>query len=116
MGLRIDVTIEQPRPEAPVIFNYFYMLDTIQFKEWLKTHEYLCEGNLAFEVKGVRIVVPKGADAWDKAGFYIKDGDGEPIFLELLHREEVFVIHRDPHAKKEWIVGLIDGQIAAQTD
>ncbi len=90
------------------------MLDTLQFKEWLKTHEYLCEGPLAFTVKGVSIMIPKGADAWDKAGFAIDGDNGEKIFIPLLHQEVIFAVHRDIHHGKEWIVGLLDSQIASQ--
>jgi hypothetical protein len=93
--------------------KYYYMLNTLQLKEWLKTHEYLCEGPLGFEVKGIRIMIPKGADAWDKAGFSIKGDDGEPIFLPLLHREIVFIVHRDMY-QKEWIAGIEDGPSASQ--
>jgi hypothetical protein len=90
------------------------MLNTLQFKEWLETHAYLCEGVLSFKIKGIRVTIPKGADAWDKAGFSIRAKNNQPQFLDLLYHEEVLVVRRDLHEKKEWMVGLLDSQIAAQ--
>ena len=82
------------------------------FKEWLKTHAYLCEGPLSFQIKGVRIMIESGADKWDKAGFSIDDGDGRPMFIPLLHHEVEFTVHRDIHHNKEWVVNLVDALAA----
>jgi len=112
-GMRIDVSLEQIHEEKPIIMRFCYMLDTLQFKEWLKTHEYLCEGPLSFQIKGIRIMIPKGADNWDKAGFSCDDGNGQPIFLPLLHQEIIFSVHRDLFQQKEWVIDYVDA-IAAQ--
>ncbi|GAF87239.1 unnamed protein product [marine sediment metagenome] len=112
MGLRIDVTLEQINEETPVIMRFHYLLNTLQFKEWLQTHDYLCEGPLSFEVRGIRIMVPAGADKWDKAGFSYNDEDGLPIFIPLLHEEVTFSIHRDVFRQKEWTINYTDAPAA----
>ena len=112
MGLQIDVALDQVHEDRPIIMNFSYMLDTLQFKEWLKTHNYLCEGPLSFQIKGIRVMIEAGADKWDKSGFSIDDGDGYPIFIPLLHQAVEFHVHRDIHHQKEWIINYVDAPAA----
>lgn len=114
-GLRIDVTITQIKEDKPLIFTYTYMLDTLKFKDWLGTIDYLTGGPLAFTGKGIQFMVVGGAEKYDKSAFSISDEYGEKVFLPLSHSEVQFIVRRDLFAGQEWEVSMVDSQIAAQT-
>jgi len=114
IGLQIDLILEQTEGDGPLLIKLHYMLNTLKFREWLQEHKYICAGPLSFDTQGLRVLVPKGADAWDKAGFSFNDQDGQPIFLPLLSREAIFHVHREIINKKEWIITYITPTIAAQ--
>jgi hypothetical protein len=67
----------------------------------------MIEGPLSFEVKGIRIVIPRGG-VWDKAGFSFPGKDGQESFIPILHREVIFHIHRELFNQKEWIINYED--------
>jgi len=110
-GLRVDVMISQIQPDKPYTYQYIYSLDTLKFKEWLDKNKYLCEGPLAFTAKGLQVVIPGGANKWDKASFSIDDGEGTQMYLDLISEEVVIYVHRDLFAGKEWEIHIEDTDI-----
>lgn len=123
IGLRIDVTLEQKNENGPLIIKFVYMMDTLKFKEWVKSHTHLMEGYAAmFSVKGINIWCAgkasntNGQVDWEQSAFCIGDKDqhGNSIYLKLLQKEVTFVVHRNPISKKEWNVFLPD-VVAAQS-
>lgn len=103
-GLRIDVLIEYRSENKPIIFIFEYQMDPIKFQKYLKEHPELCEGAIAFIGKGIEIIVPFGAEKYDKSGFSIRGKDGEQIFFDLLNTPVKFRVHRDVFAQQEWEV------------
>jgi len=114
-GLRIDVTIQEIKADKPLIYTYNYMLNTLKFKEWLDSMEYLCEGPLAFTARGIQVMIAGGAKKWDKSAFTIENEDGDKMHLNLLHEEVKFVVHRDLFAGQEWEVLIEDAEPVMQT-
>ena len=110
-GLRVDVLISQIQPDKPYTYQYIYSLDTLKFKEWLDENKYLCEGPLAFTAKGIQVVIPGGANKWDKASFSIDDEEGDKMYLDLVSEEVVIYVHRDLFAGKEWEIHIEDADI-----
>ena len=110
-GLRVDVLITQIQPDKPYTYQYIYSLNTLKFKEWLDENKYLCEGPLAFTAKGLQVVIPAGANKWDKASFTIDDGEGNQMDLELISEKVVIYVHRDLFAGKEWEIHIEDTDI-----
>jgi len=109
-GLRVDVTIEQIKEDKPLIYTYAYILNTLKFQEWLESMSYLCEGPLAFTARGIQVMISGGAKKWDKSAFTIENADGDRIYLNLLHEEVKFVVHRDLFAGEEWEVLIEDSE------
>jgi hypothetical protein len=110
-GLRVDVVITQTQPDKPYTYKYTYSLNTLKFKEWLEENKYLCEGPLAFTAKGIQVVIPAGADKWDKASFSIDDDRGDDQFLNMLDNDVVIYMHRDLFAGKEWEIHIEETDI-----
>ena len=109
-GLQVDVLIETIKEDRPLIYTYNYALNTLKFKAWLesKPTKLLCEGPLAFTAKGIQVMVHGGAAKWDKTAFSINNKKGERHFLELLHEEISFTVHRDLFSGEEWEVLMDD--------
>jgi hypothetical protein len=105
-GLRVDVTITQTAEDKPLIYTYIYKLNTIAFKRWLEEHAYLCEGPLAFTMRGIQVMVVGGAKKWDKSAFSLSIAKGDKLFLPLLSQEVRFTIHRDLFSGQEWDIYL----------
>lgn len=101
-GLKIGVTLEQKAEDKPIIYMFTYEMDEPTFQAWAKQHAYLLEGPLAFLGKGIEIVVPLGAEKYDKTGFSIDDESDKKIWFELLNEPTLFRVHRDVISPKEW--------------
>lgn len=67
----------------------------------------MLEGPLNFVKNGIEVVVPWGAEKWDKAGFSI-DGEAGRIWLPLLETDVHFNVHRDIFQGQEWEVFIED--------
>lgn len=123
IGLRIETMLEQKTEKHPVICRFIYMLDIVKFQAWVEEHAYLMDGVISmFNVKGLDILIAgkqaskTGKADWENASFCLRDKDSidMPISLKLLHKEVVFVVHRDPISRKEWCV-LLQDCVAAQS-
>jgi hypothetical protein len=110
-GLRVDIVITRVQEDKPYTYRYTYSLNTLKFKEWLEENKYLCEGPLAFTAKGIQVVIPGGANKWDKASFSIDDDDGDNQFLNMLDNDVVIYVHRDLFAGKEWEIHMEEADI-----
>lgn len=110
-GLRVDIVIERVQADKPYMYKYIYSLDSLKFKEWLDENKYLCEGPLAFTAKGIQVVIPGGANKWDKASFSIDNDKGNQLFLNMLDEDVVIYVHRDLFAGKEWEIHVEESDI-----
>lgn len=108
-GLEINVSMEQPREDKPVIFRFGYRVRRAKFYEWLTEHTYLLEDAFGFSHRGITIMVPgPGVTKYHKTSFVItikyQDTLNVDASLDLLNKTTEFVVHRDVVSNNEWII------------
>jgi hypothetical protein len=102
------------KEDAPILFSYHYVLDTLKFKKFLEENEDLCEGALGMQVFGIKLLNIEGVKKWELTDFYITNEEGKRMSIPLMQEEVVIAIHRDIFSDQEWVITMDTGQIAAQ--
>lgn len=94
---------------GPSIFRFEYSINKKIFQAWCIANKGLMEDTLTFAMKGIQFVIPFGPTSWEQTGTYILDGkggDAKQVWLKLLEKPAVFIVHREITELKEWEIYL----------
>jgi len=109
-GLSIEVSMNRPREDKPIVFDFKYRVDRAKFVEWLSRHQELMGGEvLGFTSGGITAMIPgPGTDRYAKTSFlvviaYQEENDHE-ISFDLLNKTATFAVHREVVSEHDWMV------------
>ncbi len=110
-GLCMEVVMEQPHADKPVLFTYKIWIDSLKFKAWLETRLCMLNGNvLIFGDAGLRLIVPgRGINKYgdtmaDIIVKYADDMNDQSYRVELVKRPLTITVHREVLSNQDWIV------------
>lgn len=112
-GLSVETTMEQPKPNKPVIFKFRYKLDTVVYDQWLTEHSYMVgeEGALVFTSKrGLKIMIVPSMTKHPVAHIVTHYGDrldDKEYHVDMAIKSVNFIVHREIINLHDWIVKCI---------
>jgi hypothetical protein len=112
-GLLVETTMEQPKPNKPVIYKFRYKLDVVVYNQWLEEHEYMLgeEGALVFTSRrGLKIMIMPNMKKHPVAQIITHYGDrldDKEYHVDMAMKSVDFIIHREIINLHDWIVKCV---------
>lgn len=112
-GLMIETVTEQPKPNKPVIYKFYYKLDIVLYNQWIEEHSYMLgkEGALVFTSdRGPKIIIMPNMKRHPLAQVIVSYGndlEDKEYSAELTLKSLQFIVHREVINNHDWIVKCV---------
>ena len=114
-GIEVEIQMERPKPDKPVIFKYIYRINRVVFKQWVDANSSLFGGpSVAFICKGMGFMIPgPGTGKYHKvmAEFVVKDSETDELRqcyrTNIMEQSLTVIAHREVVSNHDWIVKAV---------
>lgn len=106
-GFEVEILMEEPKLNKPVIYTYNFRINTVLFHKWVSTHANMFGGEMLgfrHKITGLMIFLNKRIDQ----SFAVVDiiGSKTPDVKQLLKNGITLIVHREVVNVHAWIVKI----------